>query len=92
MQWIASVERVEALDRRIVVVGPKLPDAPDDDPAASLGSTKAYLRDFERALAGRHSAQGLVDKMMTLHGDPGNPYTLWPAAQAVFEQSQGASS
>lgn len=47
---------------------------------------------LERALADRHSAQGLVDKMMTSHGDPGNPYTVWTAAQAVFEQSQGASS
>ena len=54
--------------------------------------TKAYLRDFERALAGRHSAQGLVDKMMAVHGDLGNPYTLWTAAQAVFKQRQGASS
>ncbi len=30
--------------------------------------------------------------MMALHGDLGNPYTLWTAARAVFEQSQGASS
>jgi hypothetical protein len=27
-----------------------------------------------------------------VHGDLGNPYTLWTAAQAVFEQGQGASS
>jgi glyoxylase-like metal-dependent hydrolase (beta-lactamase superfamily II) len=92
MQWIASVEQVEALDPRIVVVGHKRPDAPDDDPTAILGGTKAYLRDFERSLAGSHSAQALVDKMMAVHGDLGNPYTLWTAAQAVFEQGQGASS
>ena len=72
--------------------GDKRPDAPDDDPAAILGGTKAYLRDFERSLAGSHSAQALVDKMMAGHGDLGNPYTLWTAAQAVFEQGQGASS
>jgi hypothetical protein len=30
--------------------------------------------------------------MMVLHGDLGNPYTLWTAAQSVFEQGQGASS
>ena len=75
-----------------VVVGHKRPDAPDDDPAAILGGTKAYLRDFERSLAGSHSAQALVDKMMAVHGDLGNLYTLWTAAQAVFEQGQGASS
>jgi exonuclease III len=50
------------------------------------------IRDFERSLAGSHSAQGLVDEMMALYGDLGNLYTLWTAAQAVFEQGQGASS
>jgi hypothetical protein len=34
----------------------------------------------------------LVDKMMALHGDLGNPYTLWTTAQGVFEQGQGAPS
>jgi hypothetical protein len=29
---------------------------------------------------------------MAVHGDLGHPYTPWTAAQAVFEQSQGASS
>jgi len=92
MQWIASIEQVEALDPRIVVAGHKRPDAPDDDPASILGGTKTYIRDFERSLSGSRSAQELVDKMMALHGDLGNPYTLWTAAQAVFEQGQGASS
>jgi len=92
MQWIASLEQIEALNPRIVVAGHKRPDARDDDPAAILGGTKTYIRDFERSLSGSHSAQGLVDKMMVLHGDLGNPYTLWTAAQGVFEQGQGASS
>jgi hypothetical protein len=26
-----------------------------------------------------------------LHGDRENPYTLWTAAQAVFEQGQGGA-
>jgi hypothetical protein len=92
LQWIASVEQVEALDPGIVVAGHKRPDAPDDDPAVILGGTKTYIRDFEQALAESHSAQALVDKMMARYGDLGNPYTLWTAAQAVFEQGQGASS
>ena len=29
--------------------------------------------------------------MMAVYGDLGNPYTLWTAARAVFEQGQGAS-
>jgi glyoxylase-like metal-dependent hydrolase (beta-lactamase superfamily II) len=92
MQWIASVEQIEALEPKIVVAGHKRPDARDDDPATILRDTKTYIRDFDRSLSESHSAQELVDRMMALHGDLGNPYTLWTAAQGVFEQGQGASS
>jgi len=92
MQWIASVEQIEALEPKIVVASHKRPDARDDDPATILGNTKTYIRDFDQSLSKSHSAQELVDRMMVLHGDLGNPYTLWTAAQGVFEQGQGASS
>ncbi len=36
--------------------------------------------------------QELVDKMMAWYGNLGNQYTLWTAAQATFEQGQGAPS
>ena len=84
LQWIASIEQVEALNPRIVVAGHKRPDARDDDPAAILGGSKTYIRDFEQSLSASRSAQELVDKMMVLHGDLGNPYTLWIAAQSAF--------
>ncbi len=90
MGWIASVEKIEALEPRIVVASHKRPDARDDDPAAILGNTKTYIRNFDRSLSESHSAQELVDRMMVLHGGLGNPYTLWTAAQGVFEQGQGA--
>ncbi len=90
MQWIASVEKIEALEPKIVVASHKRPDARDDDPAAILHNTRAYIRDFDRSLSESHSAQELVDRMMVLHGGLGNPYTLWTAAQGVFEQGQGA--
>jgi len=92
MQWIASVEQIEALDPKIVVAGHKRPDARDDDPATILGDTKTYIRDFDRSLSESHSPQELVDRMMPLHGDRGNPYTLWTAAQSVFGQGQGSNS
>jgi hypothetical protein len=92
MEWIASVEKIEALNPKIVVAGHKDPDARDDDPATILGSTKTYIRDFNRSLAESHSAQELVDKMMVLHGGLGNPYTLWTAAQAMFEQAPVGAS
>ena len=92
MKWIASVEQIEALKPEIVVAGHKRPDARDDDTATILGNTKTYIRDFDQSLAESHSAQELVDTMMVLHGDLGNPYTLWTAAQGVFAQGQGLSS
>ena len=92
MQWIASVEHIEALKPKIVVASHKRPEARDDDPATILSDTKTYIRDFDRSLSESDSAQELVDQMMVLHGELGNPYTLWTAAQAVFEQRQGASS
>jgi glyoxylase-like metal-dependent hydrolase (beta-lactamase superfamily II) len=92
MQWIASVEQIEALEPEIVVASHKRPGARDDDPETILGDTKTYIRDFDQSVSESHSAQELVDKMMVLHGDLGNPYTLWTAATGVFEQGQGASS
>jgi glyoxylase-like metal-dependent hydrolase (beta-lactamase superfamily II) len=92
MQWIASVEQIEALKPKIVVASHKHPDARDDDPATILTNTKSYIRDFDRSLSESHSAQELVDRMMALHGGLGNPYTLWTAAQGVFDQGQGAAS
>jgi glyoxylase-like metal-dependent hydrolase (beta-lactamase superfamily II) len=90
MQWVSSVEQVEALEPEIVVAGHKRPEARDDDAATILGDTKAYIRDFDQSLSESHSAQELVDSMMVRHGDLGNPYTLWTAAEGVFEQGQGA--
>jgi glyoxylase-like metal-dependent hydrolase (beta-lactamase superfamily II) len=92
MRWIASVEQIEALNPKIVVAGHKRPDGLDDDPATILGDTKTYISDFDQSLSESDSAQELVDKMMVLHGDLDNPYTLWTAAQGVFDQGQGASS
>ena len=92
MQWNASVEQIEALEPKIVVAGHKRPDARDDEPATILGGTKTYIRDFNPALSESRSAQELVDRMMVLHGDLGNPYTLWTAAEGVFQKGQGASS
>src|SRR2546428_10681138 len=61
MQWIASVEQIEALEPRVVVAGHKRPDARDDSPNTILGDTKIYIRDFDQSLADSSSAQELVD-------------------------------
>jgi glyoxylase-like metal-dependent hydrolase (beta-lactamase superfamily II) len=85
-EWIASLDRIAALNPRIIVAGHKAPDARDDDPQAILAATKSYIRDFDRLVTESTAPKELIDKMMQLHGARGNPYTLWTAAYGVAEQ------
>jgi hypothetical protein len=69
-----------------LVAGHKDPNARDDDPSAILDATRTYIRDFDEAVTQAATPQELIDKMMRLHGDLGNPYTLWVAADGIKEQ------
>jgi glyoxylase-like metal-dependent hydrolase (beta-lactamase superfamily II) len=84
--WIASLDRIAALNPRIIVAGHKAPHARDDDPHAILIATKTYIRDFDRLVTESATPKDLINKMMLLHGERGNPYTLWIAAYGVSEQ------
>lgn len=86
-QWLASIDQVEALGPKLLVAGHMDPNARYDDPVSIYVGTRAYIRDFEQALAESNSAQELVDEMMALHGDLGNPHTLWASAAAAFAQA-----
>jgi glyoxylase-like metal-dependent hydrolase (beta-lactamase superfamily II) len=92
LAWIASVEKVEALNPKTVVPSHQDPDARHRDPATILASTKAYIRDFESSLAESNSPQELVDKMLALHPDRQVAATLWLAAATVFQNGQGPST
>jgi len=92
LAWIASVEKVEALNPKTVVPSHQDPDARDQDPARILASTKSYIRDFESSLAESRSPQELVDKMLALHPERQVAATLWLAAATVFQNGQGPSS
>jgi glyoxylase-like metal-dependent hydrolase (beta-lactamase superfamily II) len=84
--WTGSLDRIAALNPRIIVAGHKAPDTRDDDPQAILAATKTYIRDFDRLVTESATPRELIDKMMQLHGERGNPYTLWTAAYGVSEQ------
>jgi glyoxylase-like metal-dependent hydrolase (beta-lactamase superfamily II) len=85
-RWIASLDTIAALNPKIVVAGHKAPDARDDDPEAILTATKAYIRNFDAFVTESRTPQELIDKMMQRHGERGNPYTLWAAADGVSQQ------
>jgi glyoxylase-like metal-dependent hydrolase (beta-lactamase superfamily II) len=84
--WIASLDKIAALDPGIVVAGHKAPDARDDDPQTILATTKTYIRDFDTLVTQCRTPKELIDRMMQLHGERGNPYTLWTAAYGVADQ------
>jgi glyoxylase-like metal-dependent hydrolase (beta-lactamase superfamily II) len=88
--WLAALDIIERLNPKIVVAGHKDPATRDDDPRAILDATRTYIRDFDKAVAESATPEEVIDKMMRLHGERGNPYTLWVSADGVREQLGGA--
>ena len=77
--WIASLDKVAALNPRIVVAGHKSVGAPDRP--ESIGASQDYLRDFSRIVDAGGSVEDIVAEMLKLHGDRDNPRTLWYSAR-----------
>ena len=65
--WIADLDRLAALNPRIVVAGHKKPGAPDSPSA--IQDTKRYLEDFDRVEKTATSDQDLFDQMTALYPD-----------------------
>ena len=75
-QWITSVDKVASLKPRLLVAGHKRPELPDDDLAASLDATRAYIRDFILEVHDSASSRDLVARMQRRYPDHGNPSAL----------------
>jgi glyoxylase-like metal-dependent hydrolase (beta-lactamase superfamily II) len=71
--WIADLDRLAALNPKIVVAGHKKTGAPDSPSA--IQETKRYLEDFDRLQKTAKSEQDLFDQMTALYPD-------WAANQA----------
>jgi glyoxylase-like metal-dependent hydrolase (beta-lactamase superfamily II) len=82
-EWIAALDKLEALNPKAVVAGHKVPEN-DDDPC-DIGRTREYLRDFNRLFEATRSARELYDEMLKLHPDRVNPGALWSGAKAAHE-------
>jgi glyoxylase-like metal-dependent hydrolase (beta-lactamase superfamily II) len=81
LEWIAALDKLEALQPRAVVAGHKIPDH-DDDPQ-NIAATRQYLRDFDRLDATTDSPRALFDAMIDLYPDRANPGSLWGGANAA---------
>ncbi|MDX1892671.1 MBL fold metallo-hydrolase [Mycolicibacterium sp. 050158] len=63
--WIAALDRLEALNPATVVAGHKKTGAPDTPDA--LAASKEYLADFDRLVKRGNSEQHVYDEMISLY-------------------------
>ena len=79
--WLAAIDKIEALNPRAVVVGHG-PIDPDNSPR-HIQQTRRYIQDFIRLKDETATAQELYDRMLALYPDRINPGTLWGSANAA---------
>jgi glyoxylase-like metal-dependent hydrolase (beta-lactamase superfamily II) len=84
LEWIAALDKLEALQPKAVIAGHKVPENADDP--RIIGDTRQYLRDFNRLNEATTSARQLYDAMLELHPDRANPGSLWGASNAAKRQ------
>ena len=81
LEWISTLDKLEALNPKAVIAGHKAPEN-DDDPRI-IAETRQYLRDFNRLNAATTTARELYDAMLEIYPDRVNPGSLWGAANAA---------
>jgi len=85
LEWISTLDKLEALKPKAVVAGHKVPEN-DDDPRI-IAETRQYLRDFNRLNTTTTTARQLYDAMLEIYPDRVNPGSLWGAANAAKKQA-----
>jgi glyoxylase-like metal-dependent hydrolase (beta-lactamase superfamily II) len=85
LEWIATLDKLEALNPKAVIAGHKAPEN-DDDPRI-IAETRQYLRDFNRLNAATTSARELYDALLEIYPDRANPGSLWGAANTAKKQT-----
>jgi glyoxylase-like metal-dependent hydrolase (beta-lactamase superfamily II) len=86
LEWIAALDRLDALNPRAVVAGHKVPQSPDDP--RDIARTRQYLRDFIRLDQQTATATELYDAMLGLYPGRANPGSLWGAALTAKKQRE----
>ncbi|MBB6410898.1 MBL fold metallo-hydrolase [Mesorhizobium sangaii] len=81
IEWIETLDKLEALKPSAVIAGHKVPEN-DDDPRI-IAETRQYLRDFDRLNAATTTARQLYDAMLELYPNHVNPGSLWGAANTA---------
>jgi len=87
-RWIESVDKLAALNPKVVVAGHKRPELPDDDLAAIVDGTRDYIQAFIDELADAENARALVARMQQRFPDHMNPTALIVSANAAVKRKQ----
>jgi glyoxylase-like metal-dependent hydrolase (beta-lactamase superfamily II) len=85
LEWIAALDKIDALKPSTVVAGHKIPS--NDDSPRNVEETRQYIRDFIRLNDATKTAGEFYDKMLELYPDRANPGSLWSAAATAKAQS-----
>src|SRR5258707_676296 len=85
IEWISTLDKLEALKPKAVVAGHKVPGN-DDDPRI-IAETRQYLRDFNRLNTATTTARELYDAMLQIYPARANPGSLWGAANIAKKQA-----
>jgi glyoxylase-like metal-dependent hydrolase (beta-lactamase superfamily II) len=81
LDWLAAIDKIEALNPRAVVVGHG-PLDPDNSPR-HVPETRRYIQDFTRLDGETATARELYERMLALYPDRINPGSLWGSANAA---------
>ncbi|MGY3591416.1 glyoxylase-like metal-dependent hydrolase (beta-lactamase superfamily II) [Bradyrhizobium sp. USDA 4341] len=78
-EWLAALDKIEALNPRAVVVGHG-PLDPDSNPS-HIEKTRNYIKTFVSLTRATGSALELYQRMLELYPDRINPGSLWSSAR-----------
>jgi glyoxylase-like metal-dependent hydrolase (beta-lactamase superfamily II) len=81
LEWISTLDKLEALKPRAVIAGHKIPENKDEP--SIIAETRQYLRDFNRLDEATTNTRELYDAMLELHPDRANPGSLWGGAKVA---------
>jgi glyoxylase-like metal-dependent hydrolase (beta-lactamase superfamily II) len=84
--WLASVERIAALNPATVIAGHKAPARGDD--AGCIDETRDYLEKFIEFVETSSDSRELVRRMTELYPDHVNPSALVMSAVTAFKQKK----
>jgi glyoxylase-like metal-dependent hydrolase (beta-lactamase superfamily II) len=90
LEWIAALDKIEALNPSAVIAGHKAPGT-NDEPRV-IEETRKYIRDFDRLSQLPIDARQLYDGMLELYPDWLNPGSLWTASKNAKPAAQPSRS